>query len=138
GSVYGLESQLNELEDAARKISTITAEAEVADLEEQVTTAAAHVNHAELQISDIESRISALSVAGLNVGPYVHLTRRRDHQTSQMHTIDTSRQQRRKLPAPPMKGNNNNNDKTLFLLSRYGQAVVSSMIKIETTIILKL
>ncbi|XP_026534248.1 rab effector MyRIP [Notechis scutatus] len=106
GSVYGLESQLNELEDAARKISTVTAEAEVADLEEQVTTAAAHVNHAELQISDIESRISALSVAGLNVGPYVHLTRRRDHQTSQMHTIDTSRQQRRKLPAPPMKGEN--------------------------------
>uniref|UniRef100_A0A670ZAW2 Myosin VIIA and Rab interacting protein n=1 Tax=Pseudonaja textilis TaxID=8673 RepID=A0A670ZAW2_PSETE len=132
GSIYGLESQLNELEDAARKISTVTAEAEVANLEEQVTTAAAHVNHAELQISDIESRISALSVAGLNVGPYVHLTRRRDHQTSQMHTIDTSRQQRRKLPAPPMKGNNNNNDKTLFLLSRYGQAVVSSMIKIET------
>ncbi|KAM3821356.1 rab effector MyRIP isoform 1-T1 [Vipera latastei] len=106
GSVYGLESQLNELEDAARKINSITAEAELADLEDQVATAAAQVHHAELQISDIESRISALSVAGLNVAPYVHLTRRRDHQTSQMHTIDTSRQQRRKLPAPPMKGEN--------------------------------
>ncbi|XP_058040043.1 rab effector MyRIP isoform X3 [Ahaetulla prasina] len=106
GSVYGLESQLNDLEDAARKINTITAEAELADLEDQVATAAAQVHRAELQISDIESRISALSVAGLNVAPYVHLTRRCDHQTSQMHTIDTSRQQRRKLPAPPMKGEN--------------------------------
>uniref|UniRef100_A0A1W7RFI6 Rab effector MYRIP n=1 Tax=Agkistrodon contortrix contortrix TaxID=8713 RepID=A0A1W7RFI6_AGKCO len=106
GSVYGLESQLNELEDATRKINSITAEAELADLEDQVATAAAQVHHGELQISDIESRISALSVAGLNVAPYVHLTRRRDHQTSQMHTIDTSRQQRRKLPAPPMKGEN--------------------------------
>ncbi|XP_039192006.1 rab effector MyRIP isoform X2 [Crotalus tigris] len=103
GSVYGLESQLNELEDTTRKINSITAETELADLEDQVATAAAQVHHAELQISDIESRISALSVAGLNVAPYVHLTRRRDHQTSQMHTIDTSRQQRRKLPAPPMK-----------------------------------
>ncbi|XP_013925439.1 PREDICTED: rab effector MyRIP [Thamnophis sirtalis] len=106
GSVYGLESQLNELEDAAHKINTITAEAELADLEDQVATAAAQVHHAELQISDIESRISALSIAGLNVAPYAHLTRRRDHQTSQMHTINTSRQQRRKLPAPPMKGEN--------------------------------
>ncbi|KAM6449713.1 rab effector MyRIP isoform 2-T2 [Liasis olivaceus] len=106
GSVYGLESQLNELEDAARKINSITAEAELADLEDQVATAAAQVHHAELQISDIESRISALSVAGLNVAPCVHLTRRRDHQTNQKYTIDTSRQQRRKLPAPPMKDEN--------------------------------
>ncbi|XP_015744481.1 rab effector MyRIP isoform X2 [Python bivittatus] len=106
GSVYGLESQLNELEDAARKINSITAEAELADLEDQVATAAAQVHHAELQISDIESRISALSVAGLNVAPCVHLTRRHDHQTNQKYTIDTSRQQRRKLPAPPMKDEN--------------------------------
>ncbi|XP_060539646.1 rab effector MyRIP-like isoform X2 [Pantherophis guttatus] len=106
GSVYGLESQLNDLEDAARKINTITAEAELADLEDQVATAAAQVHHAELQISDIERRISTLSVASLNVAPYVHLTRRCDHQTSQIHTIDTSRQQRRKLPTPPMKAKN--------------------------------
>ncbi|XP_062985153.1 rab effector MyRIP [Elgaria multicarinata webbii] len=107
GSVYGLESQLNELEDAARRINSITAESELADLEDQVATAAAQVHHAELQISDIESRISALTVAGLNVAPCVHLTRKRDQQqTNQMHTIDTSRQQRRKLPAPPVKGEN--------------------------------
>nr|XP_056713544.1 rab effector MyRIP isoform X2 [Euleptes europaea] len=107
GGVYGLESQLNELEDAARRINSITAESELADLEDQVATAAAQVHHSELQISDIESRISALTVAGLNVAPCVHLMRKRDQkQTNQMHTIDTSRQQRRKLPAPPVQGEN--------------------------------
>ncbi|XP_049673174.1 rab effector MyRIP isoform X3 [Accipiter gentilis] len=90
-TVYGLEGQLTNLEDAARKINSVTAESELADLEDQ--------------ISDIESRISALTVAGLNVAPCVRLTRKRDQkQTNQMHTIDTSRQQRRKLPAPPVKG----------------------------------
>ncbi|KAM9575212.1 rab effector MyRIP isoform 3-T4 [Guaruba guarouba] len=69
-TVYGLEGQLTSLEDAARKISSVTAESELAHLEDQVATAAAQVHHAELQ----------------------------------MHTIDTSRQQRRKLPAPPIKG----------------------------------
>ncbi|XP_010135816.1 PREDICTED: rab effector MyRIP [Buceros rhinoceros silvestris] len=104
-TVYGLEGQLTSLEDAARKISSVTAESELADLEDQVATAAAQVHHAELQISDIESRISALTVAGLNVAPCVRLTRKRDQkQTNQMQTIDTSRQQRRKLPAPPIKG----------------------------------
>ncbi|NWV59021.1 MYRIP protein, partial [Malurus elegans] len=104
-TVYGLEGQLTSLEDAARKINSVTEESELADLEDQVATAAAQVHHAELQISDIESRISALTVAGLNVAPCVRLTRKRDQkQTNQMHTIDTSRQQRRKLPAPPVKG----------------------------------
>lgn len=38
-----------------------------------------------LKISDIESRISALTVAGLNVAPCVHLTRKRDQkQTNQV------------------------------------------------------
>ncbi|NXW54498.1 MYRIP protein, partial [Eurystomus gularis] len=106
-TVYGLEGQLTNLEDAARKINSVTAESELADLEDQVATAAAQVHHAELQISDIESRISALTVAGLNVAPCVRLTRKRDQkQTNQMQTIDTSRQQRRKLPAPPIKGEN--------------------------------
>ncbi|KAM4907666.1 LOW QUALITY PROTEIN: rab effector MyRIP [Sylvia borin] len=104
-TVYGLEGQLTSLEDAARKINSVTEESELADLEDQVATAAAQVHHAELQISDIESRISALTVAGLNVAPCVRLTRKRDQkQTNQMHTIDTSRQQRRKLPAPPIQG----------------------------------
>uniref|UniRef100_A0A8C0WTS6 Rab effector MyRIP/Melanophilin domain-containing protein n=1 Tax=Castor canadensis TaxID=51338 RepID=A0A8C0WTS6_CASCN len=104
GTVYGLEGQLTELEDAARCIHSGTDETELADLEDQVAAAAAQVHHAELQISDIESRISALTMAGLNIAPCVRLTRKRDQkQRSQVQTIDTSRQQRRKLPAPPVK-----------------------------------
>uniref|UniRef100_A0A8C6I8A4 Myosin VIIA and Rab interacting protein n=1 Tax=Mus spicilegus TaxID=10103 RepID=A0A8C6I8A4_MUSSI len=104
GTVYGLEGQLSELEDAARCIHSSTGETELAELEDQVAAAAAQVHHAELQISDIESRISALTIAGLNIAPCVRLTRRRDQkQRSQVQTIDTSRQQRRKLPAPPVK-----------------------------------
>ncbi|XP_054451531.1 rab effector MyRIP [Pteronotus mesoamericanus] len=104
GTVYGLEGQLSELEDAARCIHSGTNETELADLEDQVATAAAQVHHAELQISDIESRISALTIAGLNIAPCVRLTRKRDQkQRNQVQTIDTSRQQRRKLPAPPVK-----------------------------------
>ncbi|KAM5233434.1 rab effector MyRIP isoform 2-T12 [Hipposideros larvatus] len=104
GTVYGLEGQLNELEGAARCIHSGSDEMELADLEDQVATAAAQVHHAELQISDIESRISALTIAGLNIAPCVRLTRKRDQkQRNQVQTIDTSRQQRRKLPAPPVK-----------------------------------
>ncbi|XP_066900660.1 rab effector MyRIP isoform X2 [Kogia breviceps] len=104
GTVYGLEGQLSELEDAARCIHSGTDETELADLEDQVATAAARVHHAEIQISDIESRISALTIAGLNIAPCGRLTRKRDQkQRNQVQTIDTSRQQRRKLPAPPVK-----------------------------------
>ncbi|KAM9308214.1 rab effector MyRIP [Gastrophryne carolinensis] len=104
GSVYQLEGQLDEIEDSARKINSVTTEIELADLEDQVATAAAQVHHAERQISDIESRISALTVAGLNVSPCVRLTRRREQKnTNQIQTIDTSRQQRRKLPATPLQ-----------------------------------
>ncbi|XP_038598439.1 rab effector MyRIP isoform X1 [Tachyglossus aculeatus] len=107
GTVYGLEGQLNHLENAARRINSVTTESELADLEDQVATAAAQVHDAELQISDIESRISALTIAGLNVAPCVRLRRKRDQrQMSQVQTIDTSRQQRRKLPAPPVKNEN--------------------------------
>ncbi|XP_064216183.1 rab effector MyRIP isoform X2 [Aotus nancymaae] len=65
-------------------------------LDEQLTSL-------EENISDIESRISALTIAGLNIAPCVSLTRRRNQkQRTQVQTIDTSRQQRRKLPAPPV------------------------------------
>ncbi|XP_057562802.1 rab effector MyRIP isoform X2 [Hippopotamus amphibius kiboko] len=49
GTVYGLEGQLSELEDAARSIHSGTDEVELADLEDQVATAAAQVHHAEIQ-----------------------------------------------------------------------------------------
>lgn len=55
GTVYGLEGQLNELEDAARCIHSGSDETELADLEDQVATAAAQVHHAELQVRPLLS-----------------------------------------------------------------------------------
>lgn len=55
GTVYGLEGQLSELEDAARCIHSSTGETELADLEDQVAAAAAQVHHAELQVSPLLS-----------------------------------------------------------------------------------
>uniref|UniRef100_UPI00398F83D0 rab effector MyRIP-like n=1 Tax=Pristiophorus japonicus TaxID=55135 RepID=UPI00398F83D0 len=104
GTVYSLEGQLNDLEDCARSIHSITTESELADLEDQVATAAAQVHQAELQVSDIERRISALNVAGLNVVPCERLLKKRLQPDMKAETIDSSRQQRRRLPAPPKQG----------------------------------
>ncbi|XP_028825348.1 rab effector MyRIP isoform X2 [Denticeps clupeoides] len=101
GAVYGLEGALGDLEDCARSISSTTSETELAFLEDQVATAAAQVQQSELQISDIEARISALKTAGLNVSACSRFHRLKPKTKSQ--TIDSSRQQRRKLPAPPIK-----------------------------------
>ncbi|ERE76130.1 rab effector MyRIP isoform 1 [Cricetulus griseus] len=63
GTVYGLEGQLSELEDAARCIHSSTGETELADLEDQVAAAAAQVHHAELQCPESEAeKIEASSV----------------------------------------------------------------------------
>ncbi|XP_040922277.1 rab effector MyRIP isoform X2 [Toxotes jaculatrix] len=67
GAVYGLEGALGDLEQCARSISSGTTDTELAFLEDQVATAAAQVQQSELQISNIEARISALKTAGLNV-----------------------------------------------------------------------
>nr|XP_006008889.2 PREDICTED: rab effector MyRIP [Latimeria chalumnae] len=116
GMVYGLEGQLSDLEGCARSISSVTAGAQLAELEDQVATAAAQVHQAELKISDIEKRISALTVAGLNVTPCGRLSRKRDpQQINQVETIDTSRKQRRKLPATPVQGGKAENAPLLAL-----------------------
>ncbi|TKS87868.1 Rab effector [Collichthys lucidus] len=67
GAVYGLEGALGDLEQCARNISSGTTDTELAFLEDQVATAAAQVQQSELQVSNIEARISALKTAGLNV-----------------------------------------------------------------------
>ncbi|XP_058870714.1 rab effector MyRIP-like isoform X1 [Acipenser ruthenus] len=100
-TVYGLEGQLGDLEDCARSINSITTENQLAHLEDQVASAAAQVHRAEIQISDIEISISALKNAGLNVTPCMQLAAQKEQTPRQPQTIDTSRQQRRKLPAPP-------------------------------------
>ncbi|XP_041101141.1 rab effector MyRIP-like isoform X2 [Polyodon spathula] len=104
GTVYGLEGQLDDLEECARSINSITTENQLAYLEDQVASAAAQVHRAEIQVSDIELRISALKNAGLNVTPYMRLAKQKEDTPWQPQTIGTSRQQRRKLPAPPKQG----------------------------------
>uniref|UniRef100_A0A3Q1FQ63 Myosin VIIA and Rab interacting protein b n=1 Tax=Acanthochromis polyacanthus TaxID=80966 RepID=A0A3Q1FQ63_9TELE len=101
GAVYGLEGALGDLEQCARSISSGTTDTELAFLEDQVATAAAQVQQSELQISNIEARISALKTAGLNVTVCNHFSKLKPK--SKPQTLDSSRHQRRKLPAPPLK-----------------------------------
>ncbi|XP_057680316.1 rab effector MyRIP isoform X2 [Corythoichthys intestinalis] len=101
GAVYGLEGALGDLEQCARNISSGTTDTELAFLEDQVATAAAQVQQSEMQISNIEARISALKTAGLNVTVCNHFSKFKP--TAKPQTLDTSRHQRRKLPAPPLK-----------------------------------
>ncbi|XP_054893803.1 rab effector MyRIP isoform X4 [Poeciliopsis prolifica] len=101
GAVYGLEGALGELEQCARSISSGTTDTDLAFLEDQVATAAAQVQQSELQISNIEARISALKTAGLNVTVCNRFSKIKSK--SKPETLDSSRHQRRKLPAPPLK-----------------------------------
>ncbi|XP_029313864.1 LOW QUALITY PROTEIN: rab effector MyRIP [Cottoperca gobio] len=101
GAVYGLEGALGDLEECARGIQSGTTDTELSFLEDQVATAAAQVQHSEVQISNIEARISALKTAGLNVTVCNHFSKFKPKAKPQ--TLDSSRHQRRKLPAPPLK-----------------------------------
>ncbi|XP_038582685.1 rab effector MyRIP isoform X2 [Micropterus salmoides] len=101
GAVYGLEGALGELEQCARSISSGTTDTELAFLEDQVATAAAQVQQSELQVSNIEARISALKTAGLNVTVCNRFSK--INPKAKPQTLDSSRHQRRKLPAPPLK-----------------------------------
>ncbi|XP_062381672.1 rab effector MyRIP isoform X2 [Sardina pilchardus] len=100
-TAYGLEGELSDLEACARRIGQSTNERELAHLEDQVASAAAQVQQSELQVTDIAARIAALKTAGLNVAPQHRLFK--PLKTTKTQTIDTSRQQRRRLPAPPTK-----------------------------------
>ncbi|XP_071402120.1 myosin heavy chain, skeletal muscle-like, partial [Centroberyx affinis] len=102
GAVYSLEAELSDLEECARGISGATSDCELSFLEEQVASAAAKVQQSELQISDISARIAALKSAGLNVDPQSRFTKARTIPVMPI-TLDSSRQLRRRLPAPPVK-----------------------------------
>ncbi|XP_041847752.1 rab effector MyRIP-like isoform X2 [Melanotaenia boesemani] len=103
GSVYSLEAELSDLEECARGICSSTSDMELSFLEEQVAAAAAKVHQSELQICDISARIAALKSAGLNVDPQSRFAKTKTHPDTFV-TLDSSKQQRRRLPAPPVKG----------------------------------
>ncbi|XP_073409378.1 melanophilin isoform X4 [Dendrobates tinctorius] len=64
---YGLEKNLQDLEERARQSGTT--DSELSELEVSVASAMAQVEQTESEVSDIESRIAALSAAGLTVSP---------------------------------------------------------------------
>ncbi|XP_030015954.1 rab effector MyRIP isoform X2 [Sphaeramia orbicularis] len=101
-TVYGLEAELSDLEECARGICSSTSDMELSFLEEQVASAAAKVQQSELRISDISARIAALKSAGLDVDTQSRFTKTRTIPVMPV-TLDSSRQLRRRLPAPPVK-----------------------------------
>ncbi|XP_036822669.1 rab effector MyRIP [Oncorhynchus mykiss] len=101
GTAYGLEAELGDLEDCARAIGGATSDLELSYLEEQVATASAQVQQSDLQVSEIADRIAALKIAGLNVVPQNRFFMLQEQPKPQ--TLDSSRQTRRRLPAPPLK-----------------------------------
>lgn len=103
GSVYSLEAELGDLEECARSISGATSDMEISFLEEQVASAAAKVQQSDLQICDISARIAALKNAGLNVDTQSRPTKPPKTIPVMPVTLDSSRQFRRRLPAPPVK-----------------------------------
>ncbi|XP_041805219.1 rab effector MyRIP isoform X2 [Chelmon rostratus] len=102
GTVYSLEAELSDLEECARGICSATSDMELSFLEEQVASAAAKVQQSELQICDISARIAALKSAGLDVDTQSRVTKTRTIPVMPV-TLDSSRQLRRRLPAPPVK-----------------------------------
>lgn len=106
GTVFGLEAELGDLELFARRLSSETSDKELAFLEEQVASAAAQVQQSELQVSDIAARIVALKNAGLNVDAPGQFSKTRTVPVMPV-TLDSSRQLRRRLPAPPMTDKEN-------------------------------
>ncbi|XP_031720865.1 rab effector MyRIP isoform X2 [Anarrhichthys ocellatus] len=103
GEVYSLEGELSDLEACARGISSATSDTELSFLEEQVASAAAKVQQSELQICDISARIAALKSAGLNVDTQQSRFTKTKTIPIMPVTVESSRQQRRRLPAPPVK-----------------------------------
>lgn len=59
GTAYGLEAELNDLEECARTISSTTSDMELSFLEEQVASAAAEVHQSDLQVSsDLKAHLN--------------------------------------------------------------------------------
>ncbi|XP_032069883.1 melanophilin isoform X2 [Thamnophis elegans] len=66
-NIYRLQKRRRELEDQTHH--SATTDSELAELEDKVAFSVAEVQHRETEVSDIESRIAALSAAGLRVKP---------------------------------------------------------------------
>ncbi|KAI4897022.1 hypothetical protein NFI96_032123 [Prochilodus magdalenae] len=70
GAVYSLEGALSDLEDCARSINSSTTETELAFLEDQVATAAAHVQQSELQVCGLQCGRGLFGLCLMEISPY--------------------------------------------------------------------
>uniref|UniRef100_A0A8C8SL52 Melanophilin n=1 Tax=Pelusios castaneus TaxID=367368 RepID=A0A8C8SL52_9SAUR len=86
GKTYGLEKALRELDEHARHSGTT--DSELSELEDKVASTAVEVQRAESEVSDIESRIAALSAAGLTVKP---MDKPRKKSSTQLFMLQTPR-----------------------------------------------
>ncbi|XP_055668992.1 melanophilin isoform X1 [Falco peregrinus] len=86
GKTYRLEKTLKELEEGAQHSGTT--DSELSELEDKVASAAVQVQQAESEISDIESRIAALSAAGLTVKSMEKAKKKSIGQAACLHSPD--------------------------------------------------
>ncbi|XP_076198176.1 melanophilin isoform X1 [Aptenodytes patagonicus] len=84
GKTYRLEKTLKELEEGAQHSGTT--DSELSELEDKVASAAAQVQQAESEISDIKSRIAALSAAGLTVKSVEKARKKSSEQAACLHS----------------------------------------------------
>ncbi|XP_065525691.1 melanophilin isoform X3 [Lathamus discolor] len=84
GKTFQLESTLKELEEGAQHSGTT--DSELSELEDKVASAAAQVQQAENEVSDIESRIAALSAAGLTVKSVEKARKKSNGQAACLHS----------------------------------------------------
>ncbi|XP_057278965.1 melanophilin isoform X7 [Pezoporus wallicus] len=84
GKTFRLESTLKELEEGAQHSGTT--DSELSELEDKVASAAAQVQQAENEVSDIESRIAALSAAGLTVKSVEKARKKSNGQAACLHS----------------------------------------------------
>ncbi|XP_033921733.1 melanophilin isoform X15 [Melopsittacus undulatus] len=85
---FQLESTLKELEEGAQHSGTT--DSELSELEDKVASAAAQVQQAENEVSDIESRIAALSAAGLTVKSVEKAKKKVNGQAACLHSSGAS------------------------------------------------
>ncbi|XP_008112807.1 melanophilin isoform X1 [Anolis carolinensis] len=90
--VYFLPEKTYELEKKLRALDhtrhSITTDSELSELEDKVASAMADVQHTESEVSDIETRIAALSAAGLTVKP---VEKSKKKSSSQVFTLQPTR-----------------------------------------------
>uniref|UniRef100_A0A8C5N0B1 Melanophilin n=1 Tax=Leptobrachium leishanense TaxID=445787 RepID=A0A8C5N0B1_9ANUR len=93
---YGLERNLRDMEERARQSGTT--DSELSELEVSAASAMAQVQQTESEVSDIESRIAALSAAGLVVTPSEKTKRK---SSPQCYVTAMSRSTEPFLPSSP-------------------------------------